>query len=292
MPRVEIDRTRLEYVDEGAGPPVVFVHGSLSDLRSWSHQVGPFSAEYRTVTFSCRHYFPNEGVPGDIKLPLATFVDDLADLLRALDLAPAHLVGQSMGALVSLLLTLRQPESVRSLVLVEPPALSLLGVNVPPKPAQILRLLARDPRSAIAVIRFGARGIGPAMRAFERGDDERGVRTFVTAVLGRETIATWTDAQHQRALDNVGAFKAVLRAGQPKFSQHDARRIQVPALLVTGERSAGVLHRITDRLERSLPQVERVDIERASHLMFEERPEEFNRVVLAFLDRCDRALQA
>lgn len=291
MPTVEINGTRLEYVDEGAGPPVVFVHGSLSDLRNWSQQIGPFSAEHRVVAFSCRHYFPNEGVPGDIELPLATFVDDLAALLRARDLAPAHLVGQSSGALVSLLLTLREPELVRSLVLAEPPALSLLGVDVPPKPAQILRLLARDPRTAVAVMRFGARGIGPAIRAFERGDDERGVMTFVTAVLGRETIATWTDAQHQRALDNVGAFKAILRAGLPPFSQHDARGIQVPALLVTGERSAPVLHKITDRLERALPQAERVDIQRASHLMFEDRPEEFNRVVLAFLDRCDLALQ-
>lgn len=292
MPTIETNGTRLEYVDEGAGPSVVFVHGSLSDLRSWSHQIGPFSAEHRTVAFSCRHYFPNEGAPGDIDLPLATFVDDLAALLRALDLAPAHLVGQSSGALVSLLLTLREPELVRILVLAEPPALSLLGVEVPPKPTQILRLLARDPRTAFAVVRFGARGIGPAMRAFERGDDERGVMTFVTAVLGRETIATWTDDERQRALDNVGAFKALLRAGLPRFTEDDARGIHVPALLVTGERSAHVLHRVTDRLERSLPHVQRVDIPRASHLMFEERPDEFNRVVLAFLDRCDRALHA
>lgn len=292
MPTVEVNGARLECVDEGSGPPVVFVHGSLSDLRNWSGQIGPFSAEYRTVSFSCRHYYPNEGVPGDIELPLTTLVEDLAALLRALELAPAHLVGQSSGALVSLLLTLQQPELVRSLVLAEPPAMSLLGVDVPPKPLQILRLLARDPRSAVAVMQFGARGIGPAVRAFERGDDEGGVMTFVTAVLGGETIARWTDADRQRALDNVGAFKAVLRAGLPRFNEHDAREIRVPALLVTGERSARVLHSITDRLERSLPQVERVDIERASHLMFEERPAEFNRVVLAFLDRCHRHQEA
>jgi pimeloyl-ACP methyl ester carboxylesterase len=289
MPTININGTGLEYRDEGAGRPVVFVHGSLSDLRSWSSQLSPFANKYRAVTFSCRHYFPNEQVADDVELPLATFVDDLAALLRALDLAPAHLVGQSSGALVAMLLSLQSPELVRSLVLAEPPALPLLGVDVPPKPTQLLRLLARDPRTAVAVMKFGARGIGPAIRAFERDDDERGVTAFVAAVVGRETLDTWSQERRQRLLDNVGAFKAVLRAGLPPFNEDDAHRIRAPSLLVTGAQSAPVLHKITDRLQRSIPNVERIDIPHASHLMFEDRPEDFNQAVLAFIDRCDEA---
>lgn len=89
----------------------------------------------------------------------------------------------------------------------------------------------------------------------------------------------------QQVRDNVRPFKARLRAGFPPFSESDARSINVPTLLVTGERSAAVLDRITDRLERSMPRVERVDIRNASHLMYEDNAEAFNGAVLAFLER-------
>lgn len=285
MPVIDIQGTRLEYTDAGEGRSVVFVHGVLSDLRVWSQQVGPFSTTYRAVAFSSRRYFPNPPIADDVELPIPTLVDDLANLLRELDLAPAHLVGQSSGALVCLLLARREPELVRSLVLAEPPALPLLGVTVPPRPSQVLRLLAQDPRTALDVMKFGARGVGPAMRAFERGDDERGVTAFVTAVVGRDRFASWSDEKRQRLRDNVAAAKAVLRAGLPPLDEEQVRRVSVPTLLVTGQQSAPVLHRITDRLQSLIPVAERVDIGDASHLMFEDRPDEFNQAVLDFLAR-------
>ena len=51
----------------------------------------------------------------------------------------------------------RYPELLRSLVLLEPPAFPLLGVNIPPTPSQVLRLLARNPRAGLGFIKFGAR---------------------------------------------------------------------------------------------------------------------------------------
>jgi pimeloyl-ACP methyl ester carboxylesterase len=123
------------------------------------------------------------------------------------------------------------------------------------------------------------------MRAWERGDDERGLEIFVTAVSGREAFARLTETMRQQARDNVRALKAQLRAGFPPFTERDARSISWPTLLVTGERSAVVLHCITDRLQRALPRVERADIPNASHLVYEDDPEAFNRSVLEFLGR-------
>jgi pimeloyl-ACP methyl ester carboxylesterase len=137
----------------------------------------------------------------------------------------------------------------------------------------------------MAVIKFGARGIGPATRAFKRGDDEQGLQIFATAVLGRKAAANLTEFMRQQMHDNVRPFKARLRAGFPPFSETDARSINVPTLLVTGEDSAPVLHRITDKLERLMPRVERLDIPNASHLMYEDKSEAFNSAVLAFLAR-------
>lgn len=285
MPTIDVDATSLEYTDQGTGQPVVFVHGSLSDMRVWSSQAAVFASEYRAVTYSSRHYFPNEPVPAGVDIGHDVLVEDLAGLLTKLDLAPAHLIGQSSGAFVSMLLAHDRPDMVRSLVLAEPPALPVLGLDVPPKPPQLLRLFLRDPRTAFDVAKFGARGIRPTARAFKRDEDERGFKTFITAAIGSETIAGWSDERMQQARGNVGAFKAVLRAGMPPFGEDEVRRIKAPSLLITGERSAPALHRIVDKLEELLPNAERVHIPNASHLMFEDNPDAFNRAVLSFLQR-------
>lgn len=285
MPRVEVNGTKLEYVEQGTGQPIVFVHGVLNDLRSWENQLHVFGSKYRAVALSCRYYYPNEAIPEDADLSLDTLVDDLAAFLRTLQLAPGHLVGASNGAFACLLLTLREPGLVRTMVLAEPPALPLLGVSAPPKPQEILKLLIRHPKEAMAVLQFGAKGIGRARRAFKHGEDERGARIFAAAVLGPKAAANLTESARQQIHDNLRPFKARLRAGFPPFSETDARSIDVPALLVNGENSAPILHRITDRLERCMPHTERLIIGNASHLMYEENPEAFNNGVLAFLGR-------
>jgi pimeloyl-ACP methyl ester carboxylesterase len=184
-----------------------------------------------------------------------------------------------------LLLAHEQPELLRSLVLVEPPAFSLLGVDIPPKPVQILRLLISDPRIAMGFVRFGARGIGPALKAFERGDDEKGLRTFMKMNLGAEAFDQMPRSRLQQAFENIGPLKAQIRAGFPSFSGQMAKTIQVPILLVSGEKSNTVLHGVTDKLERTLPDVERLNIRNASHNMFESAPEAFNKGVLDFLGK-------
>lgn len=285
MPTLNVGATSLEYTDRGTGQPVVFVHGALSDLRVWSAQAESFAGEYRTVTFSARHYFPNEPVAEGVDVGLDTLVADLVALVTWLDLAPAHLIGQSSGAFVSMLLARDRPDLVRTLVLAEPPALPLLGLSVPPRPLQLVRLLLRDPGAAVDVAKFGARGIGPARRAFARGDDERGFQAFIGAAVGPETLAGWTTERTQQARDNVGAFKAIMRAGMPPFGEDDARGIKAPSLLITGEHSAPAFHRIVDKLDKLLPGAERIDIRSTSHLMFEDDPDAFNRAVLSFLER-------
>jgi pimeloyl-ACP methyl ester carboxylesterase len=111
MRGVEIGGVRLAYVERGSGEPVVFVHGVLNELRSWGHQLDAVGAGYRSVALSCRHYFPNEPMPEAGRQPVELLVDDLAGFLGALELP-------------------------------------MPGVSVPPRPFEVLRLLARQPRAA------------------------------------------------------------------------------------------------------------------------------------------------
>lgn len=104
-------------------------------------------------------------------------------------------------------------------------------------------------------------------------------------MLGREGFANLTEDMRQQIHDNASPFKAQLRAGFSPFDEEDARGIGIPTLLITGERSAPILHRITAKLQRLMPQAERAQIRNCSHLMYEDGPEAFNQAVLDFLQR-------
>lgn len=58
MPTIDVNGTGLEYTEQGAGEPVVFVHGGLNDLRAWNRQLPAFASTYRTVAYSCRSHHP------------------------------------------------------------------------------------------------------------------------------------------------------------------------------------------------------------------------------------------
>jgi len=58
-----LDSLSLEYREEGAGPPVVFVHGGISDLRSWEAQMPIFSQSHRAVSSSRRLHWPTSLLP-------------------------------------------------------------------------------------------------------------------------------------------------------------------------------------------------------------------------------------
>lgn len=269
--RIEVNGRPLAYRDLGAGDPLVLVHGTLSDMRTWAHLAGDLSGDYRVIAYSRRYAPPNDDIEPGVDDHMDPHVDDLIALIGQLGLTPTHLIGDSWGGFISLLAAIRRPELVRSLVLQEPPVLSLY-VSSAPRPQQLLPLLLRRPRTAAAIVRFGAGVVSPGERAFDRGGEEEGFLTFAHGVLGRDVFESLPEARRQQAWDNVSTLRAQLPAGFPALSDDDVRGVGVPALLVGGERSPALFHRLSDRLEELLPAAERVQIAGASHAMHEQRP--------------------
>lgn len=225
MQELSLNGIDLAYIERGQGQPVLFVHGGIGDYRDWERQVEAFGSRYRAIAVSCRGHWPNRKPEPGEHIPLDTFVEDLAAFIRVLEAGPVHLVGHSSpGGFGSLILALRYPELLRSLVLLEPPALTLLVVNIRPAPPQLLRLLIRSPRAGSGLIKFGAKGIGPAMKAFDRGDDKEGLRIFIAANTSERTLASLPEDKCQRYVDNVGSLKAQIKAGFPEFGEADAGR--------------------------------------------------------------------
>ena len=283
--KAKVNGTTLVYREQGQGEPVVFVHGAISDLRTWEQQLPAIGRSYRAIAYSRRFARPNEDIDTEAEDPWLPHVEDLAAFLKEIDAAPAHLVGNSYGAFLGLLAAGRHPDVIRTLVLEEPPVLPLF-MSFPPRPVEVLYLLATRPRTAIVILKSLARTFAPLEKAFRRGEDDEALRIFAHGVLGKKPFERLPEARKQQMRDNLSTLRAgMLRPAVPPLRDDDVRSIRVPVMLVTGELSPLALLRLTDRLEELLPIVDRVEVPGASHLMHEENASVVNEAIGEFLGR-------
>jgi pimeloyl-ACP methyl ester carboxylesterase len=284
--RAVLNGTTLAYREVGTGEPVVLLHGDISDIRTWDQQLLPFGVGHRAVAYSRRFFRPNEEGSPEEDYSWPRHVDDLLAFLHTINACPAHIVGNSSGAYIGLLAAIREPSAVRTLVLEEPPVIPLF-TQIPPRPAELLRLLTQRPRTALSLMRFGVSVMLRARRAFHRGDDDHGMRTFARGVLGgRRFFDRLSAVRLEQMKDNVLPIKEQLLAGElPPLAESDLRNMRVPTLIVTGQHTAPFMNRLMNRLEELLPDVERVTIPHASHFMHEDNAPALNDVVLEFLRR-------
>jgi non-heme chloroperoxidase len=282
MRTVAINGTRLAFVQKGTGETVVFVHGSASDLRTWYLQQEAFANQFRTIAYSRRYHWPNPKIVEGAVYAVEEHVNDLEAVLRSLGPVPVHLVGHSYGGYICLLLATQAPHLLRSLVLAEPPALTLF-VSVPPKPLELLRLGVQYPHTAIGIIKLGLLGLAPAGSAFQRGDSEKALRLLGRAILGPKAFESLTKTRMDQVRENLIREEAVgSKVFLPLRAEHVCR-LRVPTLLVGAKQSPRVHTRLLDHLESLLSNSERIEIPQASHLMHEDNPMEYNRAVLSFL---------
>lgn len=110
----------------GEGELLVLIHGGWTDHDTFAALIEPLARSFRVVRYDRRGHSRSERGAGPP--PRRTDEDDLAALIGALGGEPAHLVGTSYGAAISLALAGRQPELVRSVVAHEPPLLGLVSM--------------------------------------------------------------------------------------------------------------------------------------------------------------------
>jgi pimeloyl-ACP methyl ester carboxylesterase len=109
----------LNVTTLGTGDPALFVHGSFGrGEKTWKEQ-RPLADSYRLLLVDRRGF---GGSPAEGRVDFERDADDVAGLLEH----GVHLVGQSYGGVVSLLAAARRRDAVRSLTVIEPPALGLV----------------------------------------------------------------------------------------------------------------------------------------------------------------------
>ena len=272
---LEVNGTRLAYRlsgDSGA-TPVVFVHGSLGDYRSWRGQENAFAQAYRVLVYSRRYHRPNPQVTdtNQVYSP-KVHAEDLAALLLTLDIAPAHVVGSSYGAYTAMALVRDHPNLVRSLVLAEPPIVSLLTTSE-----------AGDAERRA----FYLNTLDPARRAFARGDSVTAVRTFYDGLNGRGQFDNLPAAMRADLLAYSFEMRQELLTNReqyyPTVSCAELGRVTTPVLLVRGAQSPRLFQIIMDELARCLQNDTTVIVPAAGHPPHLGNPVYYNQAVARFL---------
>jgi pimeloyl-ACP methyl ester carboxylesterase len=266
LPVNGFDMVYLE-VGRSGGPPLVCVHGSLCDFRIWSSVLGPLSREHRVIAPSLRHFFPAhwDGV-GDT-YSIAQHVDDVIGFIEKLELGQVDLMGHSRGGHISFRVAQRRPDLLRRLILAEPGGeldASLDPVFKPgPSP-----LAARIAASASVIA---------------KGNIDGGLELFLDALEGPGAWKRLPATPKQLLRDNATTLIGQTRDQRPPFSKADAEAIRMPTLFIGGANTKGTLPKVLHALAAHVADSRTEMIPGATHPMFEQAPQRYCEIVLAFL---------
>ena len=286
----EITGASLAYRERGSGEPVVFVHGSISDLTIWDPQVEEIGRSYRAIAYSRRYAWPNEDLPAGRKDVMQPHVDDLLAFLQSVGAYPAHLVGNSWGAFICLKAAMQSPSAVRSLVLEEPPLIPLI-TGAPPSLGRIAASLSRHPAVTLAALRFAAGTVTPVKKLVKAGQIEASIDRFARGVLGDQALAELPDGvrAHMHANAATHVAQTLSDGGFEPITESAIESVRTQALVVTGERSPAMFRRMAGLLASLLPESRRLEVPNASHVMHVENPAVVNAEILRFLHEVVRA---
>jgi 3-oxoadipate enol-lactonase len=261
---VSVNGAMLYYELVGEAEPLVLVHAGIADSRMWDGQIEAFAQHYRVISYDMRGFGKTAMVEGPY-----SHHEDLRALLDSLDVRRAHFLGCSMGGATVLDFALRFPERVGALILVGA-AVSGFEADVG-RPKQWDELVAAD----------------------EAGDLER---------ISELEVQIWVDGLGRQPEDLPAAVRDLVREMNLIALRNEAAglgeelppeppamerlvEIQAPSLVIVGDSDQPRITAAADLLEGALPNVQKVVMPGVAHLPNMERPQEFNRIVLDFLER-------
>ena len=257
----------MAYVDEGAGVPVLLVHGFPLDHTMWDSQIAALSGRARVIAPDLRGFGQTPLAPGDAErgILMEAYADDLAELLdRLVVREPIVLVGFSMGGYVAWQFLRKYGERLRALVQCDTKA-----------KADIEEARAGRMKMAEHVAEWGsgrvAEMMGPKLFAPATFEKQPDVVAAVRAVVERTPPAGIAAAQRGMA-------------ARPDVTSW-LPTIKVPTLVLVGEQDAISPPAEMQEIAAAIPDAEYVVIPRAGHMTTMEEPSMVNRALASFLDR-------
>jgi 3-oxoadipate enol-lactonase len=264
VPQILANGLTLYYAEAGHGTPILWLQGLGADHRAWSAQLARFGDEYRCLAPDNRDVGRSERSP--FPYTIAGMAADMAALLRALDAAPAHVVGLSLGGAIAQHLALDAPDVVRSLCLV----------------SSFARQSARQRELLLAWKEIYA-------------------RVDVATFYRQANVWLFSDQffENPRNVDNLVRYTASGVVQEPAaFGRqvdaalgHDTRdrlkAVQVPTLVICGANDILAPPYLSAELAEAIPAARLAVVPDAAHSVNLEHQREFTRLVREFLHGVD-----
>jgi len=261
MPIISLRDIQVHYLDEGIGPPLVWVHGLNGDSTGWAQVMPEFSKSFRTIAPDVRGH-GGSGKP-DMPYSIRGFSQDLSEFLQKIGVEQTHLLGLSMGGAIAQQFALDYPSRVRSLILIS----TFSHID-----SQLHEAFSRLRRSL----------------------DQGGYPAFFDEVVKLAFTPEFVSAN----ASNIAALKEKrIQINSPIAIGHatDAcmafdlkekiSRISLPTLVLSGRRDVFTPIHLAEEIHRSIQGSEWKIMEDVGHNLYIERPAEMARIVLEFLGR-------
>jgi 2-hydroxy-6-oxonona-2,4-dienedioate hydrolase len=260
-----IDNALIYYEIAGKGQPLVMIHAGVADSRQWNNEFAHFARRFRVLRYDMRGYGKSKPVDGEF-----SHLQDLTALLDYLQIdQPAILMGCSIGGGLAMDFTLTQPSRVAGLIMVDSNPRGLeLDVPDPPEFEEAEKAYNAGDLDLLAEIE--------TQIWFDGVDRTPAQVNPVMRQLAYEMN------RHALSLDAKGLGKRLPDTQVPAVER--LSELHVPVLVIVGAQDIPYMQAAADYMVEKIPSARKEIIEDAAHLANMDQPDEFRRVVTAFLD--------
>jgi len=253
---------RIAVEHAGAGEPVLFLHGIGGNRWNWVRAMSALAPSHFVMAWDARGYGDSDDYSG--VLTDFDFVTDIARVLDHFEIDKCHIVGLSMGVLNAIDFYDEHPERVKSLV--------LSGGSTEDYQA------AQQDRAAYLKAR-----LEPFLGGLDPSDLAEDMLASLLAPASDKTVVQEA-TQSLLALRKDSYIKSMRCYAATSGRSHKFAKVTVPTLGIVGEHDLLTPPERMAEVMALIPGADLKIINAAGHLPNIERPEEFNRVLLGFLD--------
>lgn len=269
MGRAPVNGGEIEYEIRGErGDPVLFIHGAFVADTFLPLMDQASLTGYQLINYHRRGYGQSTSAEFSPDVYVLRAGADAAELLTYLGVENAHVVAHSSGAVVAMQFACEYPEFVKSMVLIEPPLMSV------PSAAE-----------------HGQRVAGAASR-YAEGDVAGAVDEFMQIISDpswREVLEGQIPAGAEQAVRHAATFFEfeLPGIGAWQCDIEKRRSFPEPVLFLQGDRTPDFHAEAGPVVREWFPQTEGGVIEDASHMVMVDNPEATARQIAMFLDQVD-----
>jgi pimeloyl-ACP methyl ester carboxylesterase len=272
MPQIQVTQGTIEYRDEGAGPPIVFIHGLLVNGRIWDGVVGALAGGARCIVPELPLGSHRVAMADGADLSPYGLASLIGEVLERLELEDATIVANDTGGALTQVLTARDPQRIGRLVLTNCDAFE----NFPPPAFKPLFFgLGRVP------------GMPAALELMGRSRRMRGATMSLMPLtvdpVPDELLKAWIEPLRDRRIRRD--LVKVARGISPRYTLEAAERLRTfdrPALIVWGLRDKFFKVAEGERLAAQLPDARLVRIESARTFVQLDAPERLAELIAEF----------